>query len=191
MDLLDSKQDLYKEISALIEQTRCNVYANANKATVLLFWDIGHRIRNDILQNRRAGYGKQIVSALATQLTQRYGQSFESRNLRRMMQFTEQFPDNTIVSALPTQLSWSHIVEVLPLKIMDAKLYYLNEAATSMIGSKAMRKMISRRGYERREIANTQIRQGSALPLNTFKDPYYHSINKIKKGKGFSAQRTA
>jgi hypothetical protein len=73
--------------------------------TVLLFWKIGQRINNDILENKRADYGKQIVSALATQLTQRYGRSFELRNLRRMMQFAEQFFDFEIVSALPTQLS--------------------------------------------------------------------------------------
>ena len=124
MDIFNGRQHLFEEISALIEQTRHAVYASANKATVLLFWDIGCRTSNDILHNKRAGYGKQIVSALATQLTDRYGQSFESRNLRRMMQFAEQFPDYAIVSALPTQLSWSHFVEVLPLKSMDAKLYY-------------------------------------------------------------------
>ena len=180
MDLLNSSQGLFEEISALIEQTRRALYANANKATVLLFWDIGCRIRKDVLHNKRAGYGKQIVSALATQLTQRYGQSFESRNLRRMMQFSEQFPDHEIVSALPTQLSWSHFVEVLPLKTMDAKLYYLNEAAATMIGAKAMRKLISRRGYERREIANAQIRQGASLPSNTFKDPYLFDVLGLK-----------
>jgi predicted nuclease of restriction endonuclease-like (RecB) superfamily len=176
MDFIKGSQGLFEEVSALIEQTRHAVYANANKATVLLFWDIGCRIKRDILHDKRAGYGKQIVSALATQLTQRYGQSFESRNLRRMMQFSEQFTDHSIVSALPTQLSWSHFVEVLPLTTMDAKLYYLNEAATTMIGAKAMRKLISRRGYERREIANAQIRPGAALPSNTFKDPYLFDV---------------
>ena len=87
-----------------------------------------------------------------------------------MMQFAEQFPDYAIVSALPTQLSWSHYVEVLPLKTLEAKLYYLNEAAVGMIGSKAMRKLISRRGYERKEIANAQIRSGAAVPFDTFYD---------------------
>ena len=180
MDIVNDGQGLLEEISTLIEQTRHAVYASANKATVLLFWDIGRRISSDILHNKRAGYGKQIVSALATQLTVRYGQSFESRNLRRMMQFAEQFPDHEIVSALPTQLSWSHFVEVLPLKTMDAKLYYLNEAAASMIGSKSMRRLISRRGYERKEIANAQIRPGAALPLNAFKDPYLFDVLGLK-----------
>lgn len=175
-----SDQVLLSQISVLIEQTRFAVYANANKATVRLFWDIGHSISADILQNKRAGYGKQIVSALATQLTKKYGQSFELRNLRRMMQFAEQFPDVGIVSALPTQLSWSHYVEVLPLKTMEAKLYYLSEAAANMIGAKAMRKLISRRSFERKEIANAQIRPGAALPFDTFKDPYLFDVLGLK-----------
>jgi predicted nuclease of restriction endonuclease-like (RecB) superfamily len=180
MDLFKDGQSLFEEISVLIEQTRHAVYAGANKATVLLFWDIGHRVDSNILNNKRAGYGKQIVPELAAQLVKRYGHSFELRNLRRMMQFAEQFPDHAIVSALPTQLSWSHFVEVLPLKTMDAKLYYLNEAAANMIGAKAMRKLISRRSYERREIANTQIRPGAALHFDTFKDPYLFDILGLK-----------
>ena len=89
MDLFNGRLDLSEELSTLIEQTRHAIYANANKATVFLFWDIGRRISNDILQNKRAGYGKQIVSAIATQFSKRYGPSFETRNLRRMMQFAE------------------------------------------------------------------------------------------------------
>jgi len=45
------------------------------------------------LENKRADYGKQIVSRLATQLTATYGRGFEARNPRRMMQFYEQFLD--------------------------------------------------------------------------------------------------
>jgi len=78
----------------------------------------------NILENKRADYGKQIVSRLATQLSEKYGRSFELRNLRRMMQFAEQFSDFGIVSPSATQLSWAHIVEVMPLKTQDARLFY-------------------------------------------------------------------
>ena len=100
-------QILFQKISALIEQNRRTIYVQANSATVLLFWEIGRHINQDILENKRADYGKRIVSHLATQLTEKYGRSFEARNLRRMMQFAEQFCDFEIVSPLATQLSWS------------------------------------------------------------------------------------
>lgn len=82
---------------------------------MLLFWEIGHRINNEILENKRADYGKQVINLLSEELVVKYGRSFEVRNLRRMMQFAEQFSDLTIVSTASTQLSWNHFVEILPI----------------------------------------------------------------------------
>ena len=72
MDLMNGDNILFSDIPALIEQTRRAIYAQTNGSTVLLFWKIGQRINNDILENKRADYGKQIVSQLATQLTAKY-----------------------------------------------------------------------------------------------------------------------
>jgi hypothetical protein len=44
-----------------------------------------------------------------------------------MMQFAEQFSDEQIVAPLVRQLSWSHFVEILPLKNYDAKLFLENK----------------------------------------------------------------
>jgi predicted nuclease of restriction endonuclease-like (RecB) superfamily len=171
---------LFDEISALIEKSRRSIYSQARASTIVLFWQIGQRINSDVLENKRADYGKQIVSRLATQLTEKYGRSFELRNLRRMMQFAEQFADLEIVSPSATQLRWAHIVEVLPLKTQEAKLYYLNEAARGLIGRDKMREMMQRKAFERKEIANTQITDTERIPLNTFKDPYLFDILGIK-----------
>ena len=180
MDLMNTEQILYDEISALVEQSRRLIYSQAGKATIYLFWQIGQRFNDDILQNKRADYGKQIVSRLATQLTTKYGRSFEARNLRRMMQFAEQFSDFEIVSPSATHLSWAHIVEVLPLKTQEAKLFYLGEASRGVIGRDKMRAMINRKAYERREIANTQISDPARVPRGAFKDPYLFDILGLK-----------
>jgi len=50
-------------------------------------------------------YGKQIVVTLARQLTEKYGRNFEEKNLRRMLQFAEQFQNDEIVVTLSRQLS--------------------------------------------------------------------------------------
>ena len=180
MELVNGGKTLYNEISALIDQNRRSVYSHARRSTVLLFWDIGRHITNDILENKRADYGKQIVSTLSTQLVEKYGSSFSARNMRRMMQFYEQFPDFEIVSMTSTQLSWSHFTEILPLKSMDAKLYYLNESAQSVASVEKMRDMIKRKDYERKKIADTQISEGSKIPYGTFKDPYLFDALGIK-----------
>ncbi|MCL2517188.1 MAG: PDDEXK nuclease domain-containing protein [Oscillospiraceae bacterium] len=180
MDLMNTEQILFEKISAMIEQSRRTIYVHASGATVMLFWEIGRHINSDILENKRADYGKKIVSALSTQLKEKHGSSFAVRNLRRMMQFAEQFPNFEIVSMTSTQLCWSHFIEVLPLKTQEAKIYYLSEAAEKLASVVQLREMISRKAYERREIADTQITAGSPIPFGTFKDPYLFDVLGIK-----------
>jgi len=180
MDIMNPEQILFEEVSAIIEQGRREISMRASREIILIFWQVGKRINDDVLKNKRADYGKQIVSRLATQLTAIYGRGFEQRNLRRMMQFAEQFTDFEIVSTLPTQLSWSHFIEILPLKTQEAKLFYLNEASRGHINIRALREMINRKAYERKEIANTQIVNEERVPFNTFKDPYLFDILGLK-----------
>jgi predicted nuclease of restriction endonuclease-like (RecB) superfamily len=176
MEPMKLEQALFSDVSDIIEQGRRAIIYHAKSASVSMFWRIGNRVNADVLGNERAEYGKQIVSRLATQLAAQYGRSFETRNLRRMMQFAEQFPDFEIVSQSATQLSWAHIVEILPIKTVDAKLFYLTEAAKYNLGRDDLRDMISRKAYERKEIANTQLSGASRVPFDSFKDPYLFDI---------------
>lgn len=121
----DSGQTLLNELSQLIEQSQQQVVAQANNTLTLLFWHIGTRINKDILQNKRADYAKQIVPTLSAQLQALYGNNFEEKNLRRMLQFASQFSDNSIVVTLSRQLSWSHFLVLIPLKSQEAKLFYV------------------------------------------------------------------
>ena len=168
----DSTIALYNEIAEMIEQGRRAITTHANNTAIITFWRVGKRINEDILQNKRAEYGKQIVSTLSTQLMENFGKNYELRNLRRMMQFAEQFSDVEIVSTLSTQLSWSHFVELLPLKSLEARLYYAYDASERCFGVRELRQAIARKAFERKEIANTQISDSKRIPLNAFKDPY-------------------
>ena len=65
------------------------------------------------MKEKRAGYGKEIVVTLSRQLTDDYGNNFNEKNLRRIIQFAEVFPDKEIVVSLIRQLSWSHSREII------------------------------------------------------------------------------
>ncbi len=168
-----TEQVLVTELSLLIEQSHQQVVAQANSTLTLLFWQVGKRINEDILQNKRADYGKQIVSTLSTQLKNKYGKNFELRNIQRMMQFAEQFTDLQIVVTLSRQLSWSHFVTLLPLKTQEAKLFYAQASATQNLGVRDLRKQISTKTFERSSIANLQNTSNHPAIHNTFKDPYF------------------
>ena len=106
MEIKKHNQQLYSDICKFIEEARSFVANSSNTAITLLYWKIGERINNDLLDNQRAEYGKQIVSQLATQLQQQFGKrGFQERNIRRMMQFAQLFPDFKIVSQAATKLS--------------------------------------------------------------------------------------
>ncbi|MFN5170194.1 MAG: DUF1016 N-terminal domain-containing protein [Cyclobacteriaceae bacterium] len=97
------------------------------------------------------------------------------------MQFSSQFSDFEIVSTLSTQLSWSHIVELLPLKTTEAKLYYAQDVAERSLSIQELRHQISRKAYERREIANNKLSGESSVPFNVFKDPYLLDVLGLKE----------
>ena len=103
----DLSHDLVTDLRKLIDDTRGRVAAAVNSGLTLLYWNIGKRIREDVLKNDRAGYGEEIVASVARQLTAEYGEGFGRRNLFRMIKFAEAFPDLRIVSTLSAQLSWS------------------------------------------------------------------------------------
>ena len=84
--------EVVKDISDLIVESRKSVTQVVNSAMTLLYWKIGKRINEEILQGERADYGKQIVATLSQQLVLEFGRSFTEKNLRRMVQFSNFFP---------------------------------------------------------------------------------------------------
>jgi predicted nuclease of restriction endonuclease-like (RecB) superfamily len=172
--------DLLSDISLLIEQSKRHIVTQANSTLTLLFWQIGKRINNEILQNKRADYGKQIVPTLSAQLEKLYGSNFEEKNLRRMLQFVEQFPEFEIVVTLSRQLSWSHFLVLLPLNSVVAKQYYANLSSAELWSVRDLRKQIASKAFERTEIANTQLSSSQAELFNIFKDPYLLDFLNLK-----------
>lgn len=106
-------QNLLGDIRALIESARGRVARTVNVGLVMLYWSIGRRIRQDILANRRAKYGKQIFYSLSRKLTLEYGAGFSMRNLFHMVRFAEVFPDQKILHSLSAKLTWTHLRHII------------------------------------------------------------------------------
>ncbi len=106
---------LLGDVRQLIVQAREGAARAVDAALTTLYWHVGQRIRQEILKEKRAEYGEQIVSALSAQLEREFGRGFGSRNLFRMVRFAEVFPDPEIVSALRTQLGWTHFRAIIAL----------------------------------------------------------------------------
>lgn len=164
--------DLINELSQLVEQSQQQVIVQNNAALTLLFWQIGYRVNETILQNKRAEYGKQIVPTLSAQLETKYGRSFTEKNLRRMLRFAEQFSDKELVIKLAYKLSWSHFIEILPIKDSEAMLFYANQVSDQLMSVRDLRKQIATKTFERATIANIQTSPSEHDLKYNFKDPY-------------------
>jgi predicted nuclease of restriction endonuclease-like (RecB) superfamily len=70
---------------------------------------------------------------------------------------------------------------LLPLKSKEALLYYVNDVAQRNLGIRELRRQISRKAFERREIANTELSEASSVPFNVFKDPYLLDLFGLKE----------
>jgi predicted nuclease of restriction endonuclease-like (RecB) superfamily len=172
---------LFERVAAIIEKRKSRAGAYANREVTLMYWEVGRYISSVLLDGERAEYGKRIVTELSSQLTVKYGKTFDVHNLRRMIRFAEKFADFEIVTTLSSQLSWSHFIELLPLKTDEARQYYADEAAKRHFGVVELRHQISRKAYERREIANTELAEQPTIPINVFKDPYLLDVLGLKE----------
>lgn len=163
--------DLVERVSALIDQAQSFAAAQVNATLSLRNWYIGRMIDVAVLREGRAGHDQELVASLAQQLTARYGRGYDRTNLYRMVRFSQQFNDPELVASLAQQVSWTHFRELLPLATAEARAFYVKETIERRLGVRDLRRAIERKTFERREIADSQIPEGSAVPLDAFRDP--------------------
>ena len=172
------------DIKLLISKSKQQLAISVNATMSMLYWQIGTRVNKEILLNKRADYGKQIVTTLSQQLETEYGASFSEKNLRRMMQFTSVFPDEAIVVSLIRQLSWTHILAILPIEDPLKRDFYIQLCIHEKWSVRVFRERIQSMLYERTAISkkpeNTIINDLQLLkseqtlsPELVFRDPYF------------------
>lgn len=185
-------QPLVADLRQIISEARSRVAINVNAELTLMYWQIGERINRDVLGNKRAEYGKQVVPQVAMQLQQEFGsKGFDEKSIRRMMQFASLFPDFQIVATLVRQLSWSHFVLVMPIKDPMAREFYLTMAASERWSKRTLEAKIDGMLYERTAISEKPdelIKQELATLRNdnemspdlVFKSPYFLEFTGLK-----------
>jgi predicted HicB family RNase H-like nuclease len=142
-------EGLLEDLRSMINQTRGVIASTINAKMTLLYWQVGVRIRTEILKDERDGYGCSIVSALSRKLTLDYGKGFSEKSLHRMVQFGALFPDEQIVAALLRQLSWTHFTILLPIKDPIKRDFYAEMCRIERWNYRTLQKKIQSMFYER------------------------------------------
>ncbi len=174
---------LITDLQRLIEEARHSVAQAVNMGLTLLYWRIGQRIRTEVLGQARAEYGQEILPTLSAELTPRYGRGFSARSLWRMVQFSENFPNEPVVLTLSRQLAWSHFQELIGLKDPLARDFYAEMCRIERWSVRTLRERVASMLFERTALSKKPdelIRleldalhaQGDVTPPLLLKDPY-------------------
>lgn len=178
-----SPQILIQEIRSLINQARNHVASTVNQELVFLNWNIGKRIKTEIIKYSRANYGEEIVSTLSQQLQLEFRRGFSRPGLFHMIQFYEKFPDKEIVSTLSRQLGWSHFVELIPISDPTKREFYAEICRVERWSVRVLRERIQSMLFERTAISKKpeltirndleNLRSTGQVSKNlTLRDPY-------------------
>ena len=140
----------YSGISGLSkESARIRVAVGVNTELVMLHWHIGHRLREDILNYGKSVYGEKIVGLVALDLTHAYGRGFSEKSLRHMVRFAEAYEDETIVSTLSRQLSWSHFLNLIYIDEQLKRDFYTEMCRLERWSVRTLRAKLDGMLYER------------------------------------------
>ncbi len=175
---------LLSDLRQLIAEARQDVARQVNAALVLLYWRVGKRIRQDILREKRAEYGEQIVATLSQQLTQEFGNGFSRRNLFNMIRFVEVFSEEKIVHALSAQLGWTHFRQIIYLDDPLKRDFYADLCRIERWSTRTLEKKIGSMLFERTALSkkpkelirhelNLLRAEDKLTPDLVFRDPYF------------------
>lgn len=176
-------ENLYSIIVSLIENAKRNVAIKINSEMTFLYWNIGKYITENILDNKKAEYGKSIINKLSEKLVIEYGKGYSKANIFRMLKFYEYFTDIKKFSTLSRKLSWSHFVELLQISDKLKREFYTIMCANELWSVRTLRERISSALFERTAISQKSeqtiindlqlLNKDNKMSTNLFfRDPY-------------------
>ena len=181
---------LLSDLRTLVQTARQRIATVANSTYALLCWQVGRRLLTANLQEGRAAYGKQILATVSQELTAEFGAGFSYTALTRMARFAEWMTDEQILASLSQELSWSHFVELLPIKDPLARDFYAEMCRIERWDVRTLRLKIGGMLFQRTALSKKpesvisaeigKLRDGRMSPDTVFRDPYLLDLLGLK-----------
>ncbi len=176
--------ELYSDVCQIIDDTRGRLATTVNAEVCLLHWHIGKRIKEDVLYNKRAEYGKGIVKNLADRLTERYGRGWSFYKLQHCVRAAYTFTEDEIVYAVRTQLTWTHLRSLMGIEDDLKRRFYMEMARIERWDTRTLDEKIDGMLYERtalsrkpEELIKQELKQiqatSSLTPDVIFRSSYF------------------
>lgn len=144
---------LFQDVCHIIDGTRSRVATYLNAEICMTNWNVGKRIKEDVLFNQRAEYGKRILRDLASKLTAKYGTGWGYEKLKHCVRSAYLFSEDQIRYALRTQLTWTHLRMLMSVKDSLARAFYIEMCNLEHWDTRTLADKIDSQLYERTAIS--------------------------------------
>ena len=144
---------LYTDVCGIIDGARGRLATYINAEICMTNWYVGKRIKEDVLDNQRASYGKQVVKNLAVKLTAKYGNGWGFYKLQHCLRAASVFTEDEIVYAVRTQLSWTQLRSLMGLKNALERQFYMQMCALEHWDTRTLDAKIDQQLYQRTAIS--------------------------------------
>ena len=134
----------YNEIKTQIinnEVTKRIKDYSKNRSDLNTYYNVGK-----LLSEAGKHYGEGIIKEYSRRLTTEFGKGYGISNLKRMRQFYLIIEKGV---AMPHQLSWSHMLSLLPIKDEKKLKYYIQISEKNNLSYRELRNKIKNNEYER------------------------------------------
>jgi len=176
MSNIENNQNSFNEVLSLIQESKRQVYKQANSMLITLYWDLGAYISN---KTTKENWGKGVVKALAEYIKQKDPslKGFTDKNLWRMRQFYQTYSHDEKLATLWRQLNWSNNRTIFSrCKREEEREFYLNFAVKEGWGNRELERQIDTSLFERVLLADNNLSDVvKSLPQSTektFRDSY-------------------
>lgn len=184
MESTNLENNLFYEIKDMIEHSRNNVAQLVNDEITFLYWNIGNKINSDILQDKRATYGKQVIKDLSQRLTEDYGRGWSQQQIRHCIHLAEIFKNDKIFYSLRRELNWTSIRTIMYIEEPLKRDFYIEMCKMNHWSTRVLQERINSMLFERTAISNKPdetIKNELELLKNekrlsadlVFRDPYF------------------
>ena len=76
---------LLSDLCELVKSAKCRVAVSVNSEIVMLYWQVGKRIKDDVLKNKRAAYGEEIVKKVSDFLSEEFGNGWSLKTVQHCL----------------------------------------------------------------------------------------------------------
>lgn len=144
---------LFSDVCSIIDNTRSRIATTVNSEVCLLNWSIGKQIKEDVLYNERADYGKEIIANLSSSLKVKYGKGWGYEKLKHCIRAAYTFTEDEIRYAVRTQLSWTHIRSLMYIEDELKRKFYIEMIRIEHWSTRTLDEKTDAMLYERTELS--------------------------------------